>query len=103
MTTGGTDGHAAMLHAIHEAEATHQKIHTLQLRLDSHLNNLFARNRGDASVAVQRSYRDFDTESERVKAGLEDIHKSLVEALKRGGQDAAQQLAAAQEQASGDQ
>ena len=50
------------------------------------MTDLSSRWHGNASTTFQQGYRQFDTEFEKVKQGLDKIHTSLVETLREYGQ-----------------
>ncbi|HHT12825.1 MAG TPA: WXG100 family type VII secretion target [Propionibacterium sp.] len=75
----------AMLRASRQVEAKHHQIHNLQNRLQAQMNDLASRWQGSGSPALQSGHRAFDTEFEKVKAGLDEIHHKLVEALNSAG------------------
>lgn len=76
---------AAMQKATQQIETKHQQIYSLQNRLQGQMNDLASRWQGNASIAFQNGYRAFDTEFEKVKVGLDEIHHKLVETLKQYG------------------
>lgn len=76
---------AAMQKATQQIETKHQQIHSLQTRLQGQMGDLASRWHGNASNAFQRGYRAFDSEFEKVKAGLDTIHGQLVETLREYG------------------
>lgn len=76
---------AAMQKATQQIETKHQQIHRLQTRLQGQMGDLASRWHGNASNAFQRGYRAFDSEFEKVKAGLDTIHGQLVETLREYG------------------
>lgn len=76
---------AAMQRATQQIEAKHQQIHQLQARLQGQMSDLSVRWQGNASMAFQRGYQQFDSEFEKVKGGLDKIHTSLVETLREYG------------------
>lgn len=76
---------AAIQKATQQIETKHQQIHSLQTRLQGQMGDLASRWHGNASNAFQRGYRAFDSEFEKVKAGLDTIHGQLVETLREYG------------------
>lgn len=78
-----------MHRATQQIDAKHRAIHDLQGRLRDRMVELSTRWHGQASNEFQRGYREFDTEFEKVKAGLDTIHTQLVQTLQgyRVGED----------------
>lgn len=76
---------AAMQKATQQIETKHQEIYALQSRLRGQMGDLAARWRSNASNAFQTGYRNFDTEFENVKQGLDTIHGQLVDTLREYG------------------
>lgn len=66
-----------MLRAAGQVEASHQRIHELQRRLQSDLPRLAAVLGGGPFEAFQRDYSAFDSQFERVKQELDAVHSSL--------------------------
>lgn len=76
-----TPGHCDVVQeAVQQIEARHHQIHVLQSRLHAQMLELNGRWSGKASLAFQRKYSQFDTEFERVKQCLDEMHVALVEA-----------------------
>lgn len=88
---------AAMQKATAQIELKHQQIHSLQTRLQGQMGDLASRWHGNASTAFQSGYRQFDTEFEKVKAGLDKIHDQLVQTLREYGVREDENLAVANE------
>lgn len=66
-----------MLRAAGQVEASHQRIHELQRRLQSDLPRLAEVLGGGHFAAFQRDYSAFDSQFERVKQELDTVHASL--------------------------
>lgn len=75
-----TPGHCDVVEeAVQQIEARHHQIHVLQTRLHAQMLELNGRWSGKAALAFQRKYSQFDTEFEKVKQCLDEIHVALVE------------------------
>lgn len=76
---------AAMQKATQQIETKHQQIHALQTRLQGQMVDLGSRWRSNSSTVFQQGYQQFDSEFEKVKQGLDQIHTSLVQTLREYG------------------
>ena len=68
-----------MQKAAGQIEQKHQEIHSLQTTLHTQVEDLRRGWVGQASDAFYKAYTQFDSEFEKVKAGLDDIHSKLVD------------------------
>ena len=78
MNTKSVD-RAAMAKAAKQIETKHQDIHKLQIKLQGEMQALAGSWQSQAASAFQSGFEKFDREFEKVKAGLDEIHTSLVQ------------------------
>lgn len=70
---------AAMAKAAQQIEAAHEKIFAIQKDLAGDVERLMLKWRATSAQAYHKGYLAFDGEYDKVKQGLDTIHKQLVQ------------------------